>query len=198
VQQTRDILGGLQGQVNPYFAQQSALLGDIPSVYQGTAGLYGNMLNQAGGSLAQQQALLQNMGTPESFIASTRPYIQDIMTSMGRRGLESSSLADRTVANTLGSLWAQNQLGLANAYQGLAGQQQTLYGGAAQGLQNLGGAYQGLAGQYGQLGMNQANILGNLVNSWQNLISGVGNLGSYWYHPYDVMMQHLAGGGGVS
>jgi hypothetical protein len=156
------------------------------------------MLNQAGGSLGQAQGLLQNMGTEESFISSARPYIQDIMKSLGRSGLESSSLADRTVSNALGSLWAQNQLGLAQGWQGLAGQQQNLYGGAAQGLQGLGQGYQNLAGQYGQMGLNQANITGNLINSWQNMLSGVGNLGNLWYQPYNQMLGLLTTGGSVS
>ncbi|MHA2064635.1 MAG: hypothetical protein ACXABY_09705 [Candidatus Thorarchaeota archaeon] len=235
VQQSRNLLGGLQGQVDPYFAQQASILGvpygqqggsgnqiayqplpgqpgysggaqpgfqpgqgAVSPFYQGAAGLYGNMLNQAGGSLGQAQGLLQNMGTEESFISSARPYIQDIMKSLGRSGLESSSLADRTVSNALGSLWAQNQLGLAQGWQGLAGQQQNLYGGAAQGLQGLGQGYQNLAGQYGQMGLNQANITGNLINSWQNMLSGVGNLGNLWYQPYNQMLGLLTTGGSVS
>jgi hypothetical protein len=106
------------------------------------------MWGPAGEALRQQMGILQNMGTPESFISSTRPYIQDIMKGLGRSGLESSSLADRTVSNTLGDLWSRNQMNLAQGWQG------------------LGNAYTGQVGNLINSWQNVMSGVGNLGQLW--------------------------------
>ncbi|MHA2066790.1 MAG: hypothetical protein ACXABY_20665 [Candidatus Thorarchaeota archaeon] len=119
-----------------------------PGLVGGSGAGGGQMWGPAGEALRQQMGILQNMGTPESFISSTRPYIQDIMKGLGRSGLESSSLADRTVSNTLGDLWSRNQMNLAQGWQG------------------LGNAYTGQVGNLINSWQNVMSGVGNLGQLW--------------------------------
>ena len=65
----------------------------------------------------QQQAnILGGMSTQQGFQQTMQPYINQMLTSLGRSGLPSSSYADRMISDTLGNVYAQNALNLASGW----------------------------------------------------------------------------------
>jgi hypothetical protein len=92
----------------------------------------------------QQQAnILGGMSTPEGFQQTLQPYINQMMTSLGRSGLPSSSYADRMISDTLGNVYAQNALNLASGWNNYMGGLGEFAGGYAQYPMYVAGLLQG-------------------------------------------------------
>ena len=65
----------------------------------------------------QQQAnILGSMSSPEGFQSAMQPYINQMLTQLGRSGLPSSSYADRMIGETLGNVYSQQALNTAGGW----------------------------------------------------------------------------------
>lgn len=65
----------------------------------------------------QQQAdILGSISNPQGFQSIMQPYINQMLSQLGRSGLPSSSYADRMIAETLGNVYTQNALNLASGW----------------------------------------------------------------------------------
>lgn len=92
----------------------------------------------------QQEAILQAMSDMGAFRSAVLPEVQDVMRGLGRTGYTSGSMADRTISDTLGSLYNKWQWNALQGYQNLGNQMQAFQN-------NLTGGY----GTYGGI-LNQA------------------------------------------
>lgn len=63
-----------------------------------------------------QANILGNLSSAEGFQNYLNPYINEMLTSIGRSGLPSSSYADRMIANTLGDVYSQYATNVAGAW----------------------------------------------------------------------------------
>lgn len=70
--------------------------------------------------MQQQWDILSTMAKPETFRQAIEPQIAELGKLVGRRGLPSSTWADRLYAETLGSLWARNLANVLGGYQAYA------------------------------------------------------------------------------
>ena len=140
------------------FKQQRGLLTQM--------GVPTGALQQQRDILGQQAGVLGQMATPQAFQQAIQPQIGSIMNSLRGSGMQSSSLSDRTIANTLGSLWQQNQ------------------GNVLSGLQGLQSGWQNLYGQ-------QMGNLTNQLTGWQNMAGQMPSYMNMWQQPYSTVLGML-------
>jgi hypothetical protein len=91
----------------------------------------------------QQSNILSSMSTQQGFQQMLQPYINQMMTSLGRSGMPSSSYADRMIADTLGNAYAQNALNVASGWGNYMEQVSPWAAGYAQYPLNIAGLLQG-------------------------------------------------------
>jgi hypothetical protein len=81
--------------------------------------------------MQSQYGLLGQLGNMNAFRSAVLPEVQGVMRGLGRSGLPSSSYADRTITDTMGSLynkWLWNALtGYQNIGQQMPGMMQQWY-----------------------------------------------------------------------
>jgi len=70
----------------------------------------------------EQRGILGQMATPQAFQQAVNPYMTSLLQSLRGKGMESSSFADRNVANALGSLWQNYQTNMLSGWQNMMGQ----------------------------------------------------------------------------
>jgi len=70
----------------------------------------------------EQRGILGQMATPGAFQQSVNPYMTSLLQSLRGKGMESSSFADRNVANSLGSLWQNYQTNMLSGWQNMMSQ----------------------------------------------------------------------------
>jgi hypothetical protein len=72
--------------------------------------------------MQQQYGLLNQMGDMGAFKSAIQPEIESMMKALGRTGLVSGSYADKTMTETMGSLYNKWLWNVLQGYQGI-GQQ---------------------------------------------------------------------------
>ena len=92
----------------------------------------------------QQYAnILGGMSTPGGFQSVMQPYMNQMLTQLGRSGLPSSSYADRMIAETLGNVYAQQALNVAGGWGNYMGAMAPWAAGYAQYPLTVAGLLQG-------------------------------------------------------
>jgi hypothetical protein len=69
--------------------------------------------------LQNQNRILRRMGNMQSFRSAVLPEVQGVMKTLGRSGYASSSMADRAITETLGSLYNKWMWNVLTGYQNI-------------------------------------------------------------------------------
>lgn len=167
----------------PMFGQQQGMIQDYLKQMQGAIGAQSPFLNQYLGQIGQnigsQQNILGQMGDPGAFQSAVRPQVQQVMKELGRSGLASGSHADRTLGNTLGSLWNQWQWNTLQGYGNLG--------------QSMPGMYAPAFNMYQDIPRQLTAGYGTALNAYQGMGNQMSGLMGQWYQPYNNMLNLLAG-----
>jgi hypothetical protein len=76
--------------------------------------------------MANQARILGNMESMPAFRSAVMPEIQGVMKTLGRSGIPSSSMADRAITDTMGSLYNKWMWNVLTGYQNMGVQMPTM------------------------------------------------------------------------
>jgi hypothetical protein len=113
-------VGGGGGGSGGYGSSPGAATFNYPTPQEAHDAIYGLPY------MANQARILGNMESMPAFRSAVMPEIRGVMKTLGRSGIPSSSMADRAITDTMGSLYNKWMWNVLTGYQNMGVQMPTM------------------------------------------------------------------------